>query len=76
MHGKRVNNIFSFLNERSLLKDYEISNCSFEDLHKKDNSFIVHQRNIHSFLRYLFYFEEDIDVASYADHNFMVLIRI
>ena len=47
-HGTWVNNKINHLHERSLRIVYKDNNSSFKELHKKNNSFIVHHRNIQS----------------------------
>ena len=53
-HSRGVNNKINRLHERSLRIVYKDNISSFKDLLKKDRSFTIHQRNIHSLAIELF----------------------
>ena len=54
VHGRGLNNVINYLRERLLRLVYKDRNSSFKDLVNRDNSFIVHHRNIQSIAIELF----------------------
>ena len=59
-HGRGVNNEINHLHERSLRIVYKDNNSSFKELIEKDNSFIVHFKNIQSLAIELFKVKENL----------------
>ena len=59
-YGRGVNNEINHLHERSLHIGYKDNNSSFKELFEKDNSFIVHFKNIQSLTIELFKVKENL----------------
>ena len=48
--SKTANNLINTILKRSLRVIYEMKDANFEDLLIKDNSWTLHENNIHTFL--------------------------